>query len=127
MVETEQIDIKNRTYCFYNDVTNLDEFDGSKIKVDKKDVSDIDIYYLGYEHKKKITESDKINSINPLCLRTKDMKDQFKKGKGDNVWYLTIFGNADDLRRFANVFTKELKLRKIEITVVLILRVMMIC
>ena len=127
MVETEQIDIKNRTYCFYNDVINLDEFDGSKIKVDKKDVSDIDIYYLGYEHKKKITESDKINSINPLCLRTKDMKDQFKKGKGDNVRYLTIFGDADDLRRFANVFTKELNLRKIEITVVLILRVMMIC
>ena len=31
------------------------------------------------------------------------MKGQFKKGKADNVWYLTIFGDADVLRRFANV------------------------
>ena len=28
--------IKNRTYYFYNDITDLDEFDGSKIKIDKK-------------------------------------------------------------------------------------------
>ena len=83
---------------------NLDEFDGSKIKVDKEDFNDIDIYYLGYEHKKKITECDKINSVNPLYLRIKDMKGQVKKGKADNVWYLTIFGDADVLRRFANVF-----------------------
>ena len=46
--------IKNRTYYFYNDITDLDEFDGSKIKVDKKSFTDIDIYYLGYEYKKKL-------------------------------------------------------------------------
>ena len=39
--------IKNRTYYFYNDIINLDEFDGSKIKVDRKNFNDIDIYYLG--------------------------------------------------------------------------------
>ena len=127
MVQTKQIDIKNRTYYFYNDVIILDEFDGSKIKVDKKDFNDIDVYYLGYEHKKKITECDKINSISPLCLRIKDMKGQFKKVKGDNVWYLMILGDADVLRRFANVCKKELKLRKIKITLVLNLRLMMIC
>ena len=32
------------------------------------------------------------------------MKGQFKKGKADNVWYLTIFGDADVLKRSANVF-----------------------
>ena len=32
MGEIKQIDIKNRTYYFYNDIINLDEFDGSKIK-----------------------------------------------------------------------------------------------
>ena len=41
---------------YYNDIINLDEFDGSKIKVDKKKFNGIDIYYLGYEYKKKITE-----------------------------------------------------------------------
>ena len=63
-----------------------------------------DIYYLGYEHKKKITECDKINSVNPLSFRTKDMKGQFEKGKAHNVWHLTIFRDADVLRKFANVF-----------------------
>ena len=33
---TKEINIKNRTYYFYNDIINLDEFDESKIKVDKK-------------------------------------------------------------------------------------------
>ena len=32
------------------------------------------------------------------------MKGQFKKGKGDNVWYLIIFGDADILRKFANIW-----------------------
>ena len=54
MGELKPINIKNRTYYFYNDITDLDELDGSKIKVDKKDYNDIDIYYLGYEPKKKI-------------------------------------------------------------------------
>ena len=103
MGKTKQINIKNRTYYFYNDVINLDEFDGTKVKVDKKNFNDVDICYLGYEHKKKITECDKINCGNLLYLRINDMKGQFKKGKADNVWYLTIFGDADVLRRFANV------------------------
>ena len=54
MGETKQINIKNRTYHFYN-VINHDEFDGSKIKADTKNFIDIDIYYLGYEYKKKIS------------------------------------------------------------------------
>ena len=36
MGELKQINIKNRTYYFYNDIIDLDEFDGSKIKVGKK-------------------------------------------------------------------------------------------
>ena len=104
MREIKQINIKNRDYYFYNDIINLDEFDGSKIKVDKKNFNDIDIYYLGYEYKKKITECNETNSVNPLYLRIKDMKGQFKKGKGDNVWCLIIFVDADVLRKFANIW-----------------------
>ena len=36
MGEIKQINIKNRTYYFYNDIINLDEFDGSKIKVERE-------------------------------------------------------------------------------------------
>ena len=35
-MELKEINIKNRTYYFYNDIINLDEFDESRIKVDKK-------------------------------------------------------------------------------------------
>ena len=52
----------------------------------------------------KIEECNVINSVNPLYLGIKDMKDQFKKGKGDNVWYLIIFVDADILRNFANIW-----------------------
>ena len=38
MEEIKQINIKNRTYYFYNDILELDEFDGSKIKVHKKNL-----------------------------------------------------------------------------------------
>ena len=104
MGEIKQIIIKNRTYYFNNDIINLDEFDGSKIKVDKKIFNDINIYDLGCEYKKKITQCYEINSVNLLYLSIKDMKGQFKKGKSDNVWYLIIFGDADVLRKFANIW-----------------------
>ena len=44
------------------------------------------------------------------------MKGQFKKGKGDNVWYLIISGYADVLKNL-QIFGKvlELKLKKIQV------------
>ena len=95
MRELKQINIKNKTYYFYNDIIDLDEFNESKIKIDKKDFDNIDIYYLGYEHKKKISKCDVINSVNPLYLRIVDINGQFEKGK-DDVWYLIISDDDDD-------------------------------
>ena len=37
-------------------------------------------------------------------MRIADTKGQFKKDKNDNVWYLIIFGNADVLKKFANIW-----------------------
>ena len=48
MGEVKQINIKNRTYYFYNDEINLKYFDASLLKIDKKDYNEIDIYYIGY-------------------------------------------------------------------------------
>ena len=38
METIKQINIKNGTFYFYNDIIDRDEFDESKIKVDKKDL-----------------------------------------------------------------------------------------
>ena len=89
MGTAREINIENRTYYFYNDIIYLDEFDVSKIKVHKKDFNDIDIYYLGYEHKKKISECNVLNNVNPLYLRIININGKFKKGK-DDAWYLVI-------------------------------------
>ena len=48
MGETKQINLKNRTYYFYNDQIDLKDFDARLLKVDKKDCNEIDIYYIGY-------------------------------------------------------------------------------
>ena len=53
MGKSKQINIKNRTYYFYNVQINLKDFDASLLKVDKKDYKDIDIYYIDYVTVKK--------------------------------------------------------------------------
>ena len=63
-----KINIKNRTYYFYNNQINLKDFDARLVKVDKKDYKEIDIYYIGYVTVKKIANCNNINSINPLYL-----------------------------------------------------------
>ena len=107
METIKQINIKNRTYYFYNDIINLDEFDESRIRVDKKDFNDIDIYYLGYEHKKKISECNVINSVNPLYLRIININGQFEKGK-NNAWYLVI-SDKDDVYKILVDFLESIK------------------
>ena len=102
METTKEIHIKSRTYYFYNDIINLYEFDTIKIKVDKKDFNDIDIYYLGYEHKKKISEYNVINSANPLYLRIININGQFEKGK-DDAWYLVI-SEKDVYKKLVDIF-----------------------
>ena len=44
----KQIDIKNRTYYFYNDIIDHKKFDAGLLKIDKKSYKNIDIYYIGY-------------------------------------------------------------------------------
>ena len=48
MRETKQINIKNRTYYFYNNIVDLKDFDAKLLKIDKKSYKNLDIYYIGY-------------------------------------------------------------------------------
>ena len=69
MGTVKQINIKNRTYYFYKDIIDLENFDSSLLKLDKKSYKDIDIYNIGYITIKKIGDSKNIYSVNPLYLR----------------------------------------------------------
>ena len=68
MATTKQINIKNRIYCFYNDIIDLKNFDAGLLKIDKISYKDINIYNTGYVTKKKIGDCMNINSVNPLYL-----------------------------------------------------------
>ena len=78
MGETKQINIKNRTYYFYNDQIDLKDFDAKLLKIDKKDYNEIDIYYIGYVTVKKIANCNNINSVNPLYLMINEMIGHFE-------------------------------------------------
>ena len=68
MEKAKQIEIKNRTYYFCNDIINIEEFDSNLLKIDKKSYKDIDIYYIGYITIKKIGDCENIYIANPLRL-----------------------------------------------------------
>ena len=44
----KQIDIKNRTYYFYNDVINLKIFESNLSKIDKKSYKNMGIHNIRY-------------------------------------------------------------------------------
>ena len=50
----KQINIKIRTYYFYNDIIDLENFDLSLSKIDKKSYKDIVIYNIAYITSKKL-------------------------------------------------------------------------
>ena len=64
----KQINIKNRTYYFYNDIIDLKNFDARLLKIDKKSYKNIGIYNIGYITIKKIDDCENIYSVNPLYL-----------------------------------------------------------
>ena len=65
METIKQINIKNRTYYFYNDIIDLENFDSSFLRIDKKSYKDIGIYNIGYITIKKIDHCKNIHSVNP--------------------------------------------------------------
>ena len=55
MAITKQMNIKNRTDYFYNDLIKIFDFDPNMLKLDKKTFKGINIYYIGYVIRKKNT------------------------------------------------------------------------
>ena len=80
MVNIKGTNIKNRTYYFFDDMTNIANVDPTLLKINKKSYKNIDIYYIGYITMK---DSDyvKIKSVNPLYLIISEMDRHFEERK----------------------------------------------
>ena len=83
---TKQLNIKNRTYYFWNDLINLKDFNPSLLKLDKKSFNNISMYYIGYVTKKP---EYSIDSVNPLYLLIDEIDGFIQENEGNK--YLNIF------------------------------------
>ena len=68
MGSIKEINIKERTYYFYNDIIDIETSDSKNLTLDKKTYKDLDIYNIGYVMIKKIGDCYDANSVNPLYL-----------------------------------------------------------
>ena len=106
MGRTRQINIKNRTYYFYNDQIDLKDFDARLLKIDKKDYNEIDIYYIGYVTVKKIANCNNVNSVNPLYLMIDKMIGHFEEKNG---YKYLILDDVNESKEVSKKYEMELK------------------
>ena len=96
-----QLNIKGRTYYFYNDLINIKNFNSNNLKLDKKSVLGNDVYYIGYITKKK--PQGNVNGVNPLYLMINRIKGHFEEVDEDK--YLIISSeNGDIMQKCQEVF-----------------------
>ena len=107
MGKIKQIEIKNQTYYFYNDIIIIEEFDSNLLKIDKKSYENTDIYYIGYITIKKIDDCDNIFSVNPLYLIISKVDGHIEK---KNVKKYLVFDSADEkkevLRKYRELWNE---------------------
>ena len=89
----KQINIKNRTYYFYNDMINIKNFEPNLLKIDRKSYKNIGIYNIGYITIKKIDDCENIYSVNPLYLLVNHANGYIEE-KGVNKYL--IFDSTDE-------------------------------
>ena len=82
MEVVQQMNIKKRTYYFYNDEINITNFDPILLKIDRKSYKDIGIWYC-----------ETIYSVNPLYLLVNHANGYIEE-KGVNKYL--IFDSADE-------------------------------
>ena len=105
MGSIKEINIKERTYYFYNDIIDIETFDSKNLKLDKKTYKDFDICNSGYVTSKKIGDCYDVNSVNPLYLCI-DNASEYIEEKESNKYL--IFDSTDKnkglLKRYDDVF-----------------------
>ena len=100
MGEVKELNIKNRTYYYFNDIIDIKDFQSSLLKIDKKQYKDIDIYYIGNIAIKNFGDCENNHSVNPSYLIIYFAIGYFKEKYGEK--YL-IF---DSTEKYDEVFSR---------------------
>ena len=102
-MEVKQLNIKNITYYFCNDLINIEKSNPSLLKLDKKSSMDISIYYIGYVTKKP---EYNINSVNPFYLLIKKLDGFIDEIESNKYLNITLTdSNNDVLIKYAKVWS----------------------
>ena len=104
MGEIKELNIKNRTYYYFNDIIDIKDFHSNLLRIDKKQYKDIDIYHIGLITIKKV-------GVNPLYLIIYSATGSFKEKYDEK--YLIL----DSTEKYDEVFSgikKKLKQLMVE-------------
>ena len=88
MEQVKELNIKNQTYYFFDDIIDIRNFHSTLLKTDKKPHKDVNIYYICYITIKKFSDSKNIHSVNPLYLIIHSATGYFKEKNSEK--YLII-------------------------------------
>ena len=88
MEEVKEINIKNQTYYFFDDMIDIRNFHSNLLKIGKKPFKDIGIYYIGYITIMKFSDYEHIHIVNRLYLIIHSATGYFKEKNGKK--YLII-------------------------------------
>ena len=99
MGKVKELNIKNRTYFFFNDIIDIKNFHSKLLKIDKKPYKDFDIYYISYIAIKKIGDCKNIHSVNSLYLIIYSATGYLKEKNGEK--YLIL----DSKEKYEEVFS----------------------
>ena len=102
----KEIEIKDQTDYFYNDMINLKNFESNLLKIDKKHYKGINIYYIGYITIKKIDDCENIYSVNPLYLLVNHASGYIEEKNGNKylIFDDSVNENKGLLKKYADVW-----------------------
>ena len=98
MGKIRELNIKNQTYYFFDDMINIQNFQSNLLKIDKKHYKVFNVYYIAYITIKKIGNCENIHSVNPLYLMMGPARGYFTEKKGEK--YLIL----DTIDKYEEVF-----------------------
>ena len=101
MGNIKQINIKIELIIFFNDMTNIKDFNPNLLKTDKNSYKNINIYYIRYITIKSISNYESINSVNPLYFVVAEV-DGFIEGRNGNKYlvFASTDGNKEVLEKY---------------------------
>ena len=108
MQNLKEINIKNQTYYFFDDIINIKDFDSILLKIDKESNKSIDIYYIGYIPMKD-SNYVKINSVNNFYLIIGKVDGYIEeKNRNKYLIFASTDKNKEVLTKYTN-FWDEIK------------------